>query len=82
MSTLIFDQPDLQLTYDPNPVRFDGKPPEPEPLLLASIGSLSHLLANAAIAYTLIVEIYWVAEIACVYGYFDRTRLSYGEFDG
>ena len=46
------DQLASELTHDPNPVRFDGKPPEPEPLLLASIGSLSHLLANAATAYT------------------------------
>ena len=49
---LDLDQLASELTHDPNPVRFDGTPPEPEPLLLASIGSLSHLLANAATAYT------------------------------
>ena len=49
---LDLDQLASELTHDPNPGRFDGKPPEPEPLLLASIGSLSHLLANAATAYT------------------------------
>ena len=45
------DQLSSELTHDPNPVRFDGTSPEPEPLLLACLGSLNHLLANAATAY-------------------------------
>ena len=40
----------LDLTNDPNPVRYDGKPPEPERVLVASIGSLTGILAQSVIA--------------------------------
>ncbi|MFH2044003.1 MAG: RHS repeat-associated core domain-containing protein [Pseudomonadota bacterium] len=42
----------MNLTNDPNPVRFDGKPPEfkPEPLLLASLFDISGILSQSVVA--------------------------------
>ncbi|MFH2044001.1 MAG: RHS repeat-associated core domain-containing protein [Pseudomonadota bacterium] len=42
----------MNLTNDPNPVRFDGKPPEfkSEPLLLASLFDISGILSQSVVA--------------------------------
>ncbi|MFH2043999.1 MAG: RHS repeat-associated core domain-containing protein [Pseudomonadota bacterium] len=48
----------MNLTNDPNPVRFDGKPPEfkPEPLLLASLFDISGILSQSVV--TVVTPIY------------------------
>ncbi|PQP34635.1 hypothetical protein C6A37_06750 [Desulfobacteraceae bacterium SEEP-SAG9] len=52
--SLALDLLALDLTNDPNPVRYDGEPPESEPerVLLASIGSLRGVLFQSVVAQT------------------------------
>ena len=49
----------LDLTNDPNPVRYNGKPPEPEGVLVASIGSLTGILAQSVITQTPNEKVYY-----------------------
>ena len=51
----------LNLTNDPNPVRFDGRPPvfEPEGIKVASIGSLMGILSQSIIANTPPPKVYY-----------------------
>ena len=49
----------LDLTNDPKPVRYDGKPPEPEGVLVASIGSLTGILANMVVSQTPNEKVYY-----------------------
>ena len=58
---LPLEQLALNLTNDPNPVRFDGTPPvfSPEEIKVASIGSLWGMLANSVVANTASPEVYY-----------------------
>jgi hypothetical protein len=51
----------LNVTNDPNPVRYDGKPPtfEPEGIKVASIGSLAGILSQAVVANTTPPKVYY-----------------------
>ena len=51
----------LDLTNNPNPVRFDGVPPEfkPEKVMVASLGSLAGLLVQSVVAQTPAENIYY-----------------------
>ena len=51
----------LDLTNNPNPVRFDGVPPEykPEKVMVASLGSLTGLLVQSVVAQTPAENIYY-----------------------
>ena len=49
----------LDLTNDPKPVRYDGEPPEPEGVLVASIGSLTGILAQSVITQTPDKKVYY-----------------------
>jgi RHS repeat-associated protein len=55
------DQFALNKTNDPNPVRFDSKPPvfEPEGIKVASIGSLAGILSQSIIANTTPPKVYY-----------------------
>jgi len=55
------DQLALNKTNDPNPVRFDGKPPvfKPEGIKVASIGSLAGILSQSIIANTTPPKVYY-----------------------
>jgi len=46
-------------TLDPNPVRFDGTPPEKEPVMLASLAGLSGILTQSAVAAVSKDRLYW-----------------------
>ncbi len=48
-----------QLTNDPNPTRFDGTPPEPEKLMLASLGTITGLISQTVVAQTPQKKIYY-----------------------
>ena len=49
----------LDLTSDPNPVRYDSEPPEPEGVLVASIGSLTGILANIVVSQAPNEKVYY-----------------------
>jgi len=51
----------LDLTNDPNPVRFDGIPPvfEPEPVRLASLFDITGILARSVVAQIPVSKIYY-----------------------
>ena len=49
----------LDLTNDPKPVRYDGEPPEPEGVLVASIGFLTGILAQSVITQTSAKKVYY-----------------------
>jgi len=51
----------LNKTNDPNPVRYDGKPPKfkPEGIEVASIGSLAGILSQAVVANTSPSKVYY-----------------------
>ena len=58
---LNLEQLALDLTHDPNPVRFDGEPPvyRPGPVRVAALGSLTGLLSQAVISQTHIERVYY-----------------------
>jgi RHS repeat-associated protein len=58
---LPLDQLALNLTNDPNPIRYDGEPPifEPEGIKVASIGSLTGILSQAVVANTPPPKVYY-----------------------
>jgi RHS repeat-associated protein len=41
-----------KLTNDPNPIRFDGTPPERPPIMFASLGSITTLFTQSIVAQT------------------------------
>lgn len=58
---LALEQLALDLTHNPNPVRFDGKPPvfRPANIQVAGIGSLAGILLQAIIAQTSEEKVYY-----------------------
>ena len=58
---LPLEQLALNFTNDPNPVRFDGKPPvfRPEQIRVASIGSLVGILSQTVVANTSSPRVYY-----------------------
>jgi len=56
---LLLDLLSTQRTNDPNPTRFDGTPPEPEKIMLASLGTLTGLLSQTIVAQTPTKKIYY-----------------------
>jgi len=48
-----------QLTNDPNPIRFDGTPPEPEKVMLASLGTITGLISQTVVAQIPAKKIYY-----------------------
>ena len=56
---LALEQLAADKTLDPHPVRFDGTPPEKEPVMLASLAGLSGILTQSTVAAVHKDRLYW-----------------------
>jgi|GEM_PF-907429 len=56
---LVLEQLAKDKTLDPHPARFDGIPPEKEPVMLASLAGLSGILTQSTVAAVSKDRLYW-----------------------